>query len=228
MSFTYDDVQALTKPSPQYVRFYRKPKPDKKGSKEKGYPVMRDEVYCEVRMEGDGLIVDKQAMLSENLPEDKQDELFLKRCDDIKYPKQWELFKSGDSEQIVGYRLDAFFVNQPSKAEYYKHFSVFTLEQLASLPDSTLTMLGTEARSDKRIAIAALERMKEESGPRLAQEQMEELEQKLLQAKDREEMLLDRLARLEKLVEATHEVSEEEVKPRRGRPRKVEQETVEI
>lgn len=219
MGLSYEDVKEITKPAPQYVRFYRKPRPDMKATKEKGYPVMIDEIYCEIRMEGDGLVIDKKAMLSFELKEERQNELFLERCEDIKYPKQWELFKTGDSEQIVGYRLDAFFINQPSKAEFYKYFSVFTVEQLASLPESTLITLGVEARQDQRVAQAYLKQMEDESGQRFAEQKVADLNAKLEDAAEREAMLVERLARLESLVR-TNEVSEERVSRPRGRPRK--------
>lgn len=226
MTFTYEDVKELTKATPESVRFYRKPKPDLKATKEKGYPVFNDVIYCEVKRELEGFVVDKKAMLSAELPEDKQDPLFLERCEDIKYPTEWRMFQSGDSEQIVGFRLDAFFVNEPSKAEYYKHFGVYTVEQLSSLPESSLINLGHEARADKRLAEAFLKKSQDSAGARMAQQELETLQKKLEQAADREEMLLERLSKLESLVQTRHDggsVPEEE-KPtkRRGRPKKVE------
>lgn len=229
MTLTYADVQEMTKPSPMYVRFYRKPKPDFKATKEKGYPVLKDVIYCSRLMEGDGLDYNQPAVLSFELPEEKQNELFFSRCDDLLYPKQWALFKSGDSEQIVGFRLDAFFVNSPSKAEFYKHFGVHTVEQLSVLPESTLQVIGIEARQDQRLAQGYLKQMEEQAGPRLAKQEVEALQKKLDAAADREEMLLERLAKLEELVQGNPEVmigsgAKMETVKRRGRPRKDETE----
>ncbi len=63
-----------------------------------------------------------------------------------RFPRQWAAFQAGQKQEVVGSRLDLLFPESPAIVENLRSVGVFTIEQLATLPDTGLQNVGMGAR----------------------------------------------------------------------------------
>lgn len=68
-------------------------------------------------------------------------------ADAARFPRQWAAFQAGQKQDVHGSRLDLLFPESPAIVENLRSVSIFTIEQLASLPDSGLQNIGMGART---------------------------------------------------------------------------------
>jgi hypothetical protein len=83
-----------------------------------------------------------------------------KQSDIKKFPAEWNAFYNGLSIDDVGTPLGILIKNDPAKIKHYAHFSISTIERLASINDSDASTLGMGALDDRSKARRFLERAK--------------------------------------------------------------------
>lgn len=133
--------------------------------------------------------------------------------DILKYPRQWERYQKGmnGEDQQGGYSLKIFFANDPAKVEHYKYFKIYSVEQLASIPETVKQHIGLGAVKDSAACKDFLQKIAKDAP--LA-EQAIELE-RLKEKTEAQQKLI------EQLLEANKEKKAFEP---RGRPKKKVQE----
>lgn len=140
------------------------------------------------------------------------------------YPSEWNAFMRGTSQEDFGTPLSLLFKNDPSRVELYRSKHVKTVEQLSSLPESSIQELGMGAREEVAFATQYLEQTKK-TGAAMA------LKAELDQQKQANDSLRSQVADLSaKLTELLNrEVEELSATPKKklGRPRKVISEVAE-
>jgi hypothetical protein len=134
-----------------HVRFYSKPKYNPDRSAEENRPIYEDTVYVEIMMPGEKHNIIQRPAGSMR--------------DDLRFPKQWLLFKAGQADQIVGTPLKVLPFLSEAQIEEFAYFKIRTVEQLADLSDS-VSFMG--AQEYKRKAKGFLEASTK--GSKLAEE----------------------------------------------------------
>lgn len=140
--------------------FSKVPFPDPKETKTSGYPVYRDVFMITEFI--DPLTTSTRPITTWRSTDpmnfhpmnDKEHEYSDHHCDEMTdddrwiRSREWAAFLNGDQEQILGYRLTAFWAHNPSRALSFQHFGIMTVEQLADASDETIGRIagGLEAR----------------------------------------------------------------------------------
>lgn len=103
------------------VQFYMGVTPDQEQTKLQGRPIFRDEEYIRILNSKDN-IIDRPIRIT-----DKQ-----------RWPRAYQAWKStGESEPgNIGTRLEHWPQMSRAQAEEYRYFKIYTVEQLATLPDT--------------------------------------------------------------------------------------------
>lgn len=103
------------------IQFYMGTTPDNAATETAGYPKFKDEEYIRIFNSKDN-IIDRPVRVT-----DKQ-----------RWPRQYQAWKlTGESEPgAAGLKLEAWPQITRAQAEEFKYFKVYTVEQLAELPDS--------------------------------------------------------------------------------------------
>lgn len=118
------DSGAYSKPGDEklYVKFYTRAVQDGVATNEEGRPVFKDVPYVRI-----------------HIPGDKNNVIDTKATDEHKrrFPKQWMHYKNAEegAEKIEGTLLTEWPRITRSQAEELKYMHVYTVEQLATLPD---------------------------------------------------------------------------------------------
>jgi len=103
-----------------YVQFYLRPIMLQTESEAAARPIYKDVEHIRILVPGDKLsIVDRIAS-----PDDK-----------ARFAAQYDKFKAGGSQEVVGTRLEAVPWMTRSKVEEYKFFGIVTVEQLSNASD---------------------------------------------------------------------------------------------
>lgn len=180
-------------------------------TRDAGYPVYEDEIWCRRFIDEDNIM---DGPILTYKPEHEHDlsayndyhsKVSKHHCDsesgDFRkiWPREWAAFQRGDREQIVGYRLESFFVNEPSRVEIWKHFGVRTVEVLAEQSDATVGKIlgGAEDREKARAALDAIRGAKPVMALTAKQSELES-ENKLLR-----EQMAELMADMKKLMESS-------------------------
>lgn len=215
------------------AQFYKVPVPDPKKTKEAGYPVDKDEIRIRIFIDSQTVHEAPIRTFADNSgtnfhPMNDRDNRFSERHvdslsddDRVIYKPQWEAFLKGDAEQIIGYRLEVLWAKTPSKATPYRHFGIYTAEQLRDASDEVVRQImgGLDDRAFVTKFLASMEA----AGPtREAFNEISELREKLA-ARDEEmaelrEMFKQHIANQGGT--AVMQASKKVTKPK-GRPKKV-------
>ena len=124
-----------------YARFYTKPEKDDAASAEAGRPIFRDREYVEIRAAGNANnVIQRKASA-----EDKR-----------RFARQYELYKQGDADQIVGTPLAEVPWLTRSQVEELAYLRIRSLEALAGLSDEICSKYAG-MYDLKRKAVAAVE-----------------------------------------------------------------------
>lgn len=125
------------------VEFRMHPVIDGPASKEAARTIKRDVPYVKILHPGEAnLSVYDQPATDE---------------DAARFPRQWAAFQAKQSQQITGTPLDLLFPDSPAVVANLKAASVFTVDQLAILPDTAMQNIGMGARQWQQKAKAYLE-----------------------------------------------------------------------
>jgi len=125
MAFEQFDDQPGRGPQPGderlFVKFYDGLRQDKAASAVEGRPVYKTVPWVRILVPGDrNSVIDTFA-----------DDAYIAR-----FPKQWEIYKAKQGQKIEGTPLsEAAFVSR-GQVEELEYFKVFTVEQLAEVPDN--------------------------------------------------------------------------------------------
>lgn len=174
------------------VQFYMESEHQPAKSREQGRPIFKDVPYLWIRFPGDRnrevkRRVDMRGVRGIPDPE--------------RFPRQWALFQNQQEQVQEGTPLEEFAPLSRSIALNYKGLNIFTVENLAAVPDSALSGMGHGAREHRDQAKAWLEAAKDSAATtKLAQEN---------------KVLKDEI---EALKQQFKDLSDD--KPKRGRPRK--------
>ena len=168
---------------------------------------------------------------------DQESELVIDLTADTDTAAKWKdrlgsLFANWQRTQVnkpLGYPLEKFFANEPSKAKAYESREIWTVEQLAASADSNLQGIGLDAFTDRRKAQSFLEDMKQAQSLEPLVGKIAELENERDSMRKLQAELMAKLEALEKAqttnVEATVTVADEAqpIKRGPGRPRKTQE-----
>lgn len=159
---------------------------------------------------------------------DQGSELVVDLCDGSDTAAKWKnklgpLYANWVKTQVnkpLGYPLEKFFANEPSKAKAYEAAEIWTVEQLASQGDANLQGLGLDAQADRRKAKEFVDQMKGARNLEPLVAKLAELESEKQQMMEQQKALLARLDALEKSNDGEAESPPSIVKRGPGRPKK--------
>lgn len=117
-----------------------------------------------------------------------------------KYPREWARFKANKRDEIDGTPLSTWIELNSAQVNTFNNIHVFSIEQLASLPDSVLQKFGMGGMVLREKAKKFLEEQSEFKNAKAIKSQNDELKAEI--------------ARLRELIEGK---AEEEPKPRKPR-----------
>ena len=112
------------------VRFFLHPELDEKRSNEDGRPIYKDVEMVEIMSAGSRDVLHK-----------KSDDILKRR-----FKRQYEAFKSANSEVLVGTPLGQFPFISASERKELEYFNIFTGEQLIAMPDGNIDKVGVNGR----------------------------------------------------------------------------------
>jgi hypothetical protein len=112
------------------VRFFLHPELDELKSDEEGRPIYRDIEMVEIMSAGSRDVLHK-----------KSDDISRRR-----FRRQYEAFKSANSEVLVGTPLGQFPFISASERKELEYFNIFTGEQLIAMPDGNIDKVGVNGR----------------------------------------------------------------------------------
>lgn len=110
-----------------YAKFYMFPMEDARASAEAGRPVFVDKEFVEILAAGN----------QNNIVRRPASEM-----DKVRFRRQYDLFKQGDSEQMVGTPLSEVPWVTRSQVEEFAYRKIRTLEDLANISDAQCTLPG--------------------------------------------------------------------------------------
>lgn len=124
------DVQDFEDPNNNkgvYARFYWVPREDKVASQEAGRPIYKDMEYVEIVAAGNANNIVRRP---------------ARDMDRDRFPREYEKFKAGDMEQVVGTPLSEVPWITRSMVEELTYRKIRTLEELASISDTACSVPG--------------------------------------------------------------------------------------
>lgn len=104
-----------------FVRFFFHPHLDKEKTDEAGRPIYYDREYIEIIVPGD-------RNNTVNRP--------VRDSDKQRFPRMYQAFKQGAQQRVTGTPLESWPLLNRSQVEELKHFRIYTVEQLANVPDN--------------------------------------------------------------------------------------------
>jgi hypothetical protein len=164
------------------VHFYTKSVRMNYESEQKGYPVWEDRDYVIIHHTDRINTTDRPVQITDKWPNEKRD--------DLRFPDHWKAFKAGKDQKAIGYPIKECPAFESSEVQRLAEQQVYTLEQLAGIPDGQLSKYGMGMRDLQQRAEAALEYAKDTAIARkqkaeidALKEEMEALKQGLKVAK---------------------------------------------
>lgn len=190
------------------VEFYLRPKADPVATVKEGRPMVKMVEY--IRISGGDL---------RNLPDKPAHDGHRQ-----KYPREYAAFLANkNQDQAAGTLLSASGVVSPERVEELKYFKIYTVEQLADVPDGAMSQMGLHTRKERE---RAKDYMKTAQGYAPVSQLRAELEQREKETQERERLKDARIDELERRLRALlekEETDESGAEPkRRGRPPKVD------
>ena len=135
--------------------------------------------------------------------------------DTLIWKEQWARFQQGLSQDTIGFRLEAFWPNEPAKVENYRYLNILTVEQLAACPRHS-NMPGFD--QDQAQCREYLQKIKAAAPAQQAMNEVNELRRELDMERERSDGLMAELRELTASVKGMIGSP----KKARGRPKKEE------
>lgn len=157
-----------------YVRFFLHPELEELRSSQEGRPIYRDVEMVEIIGAG------------------SRDKLHRKATDIDKrrFKRQYESFKSANSEVIVGTPLGQFPFISASERKELEYFNIFTGEQLVSMPDGHIDKVGVNGRDLIKKVKAFMQMAKDTSVVSRMTEENESLKREMKLIKEQMDRIL--------------------------------------
>lgn len=163
------------------TRFYTRSVQDQSASDAAGRPVFKDVVYLLKEVPGDRF----------NRPDRP-----MRESDKREFPEQWKRFEEGLSQKHEGLPLAEWPQISRSQVEELTYFRVYTVEELARLPDAAQGQMGVLfLLRDK--ARSYLDRAAGDAQEAQLRAEKEQAEQRAAKADEERRALEERLAKLE-------------------------------
>jgi hypothetical protein len=167
---------------------------DPKETKRLGYPVSREEIHAVIHVDP-YTVVDAPVLICDPLQERTHISKHTIESENVHldqtliFKRQWDAFEKGLSQDNIGFRLNAFFINEPAKCTNYEYLNIFTVEQLASAPHATISKLpgGLE---DQKKCIEYLERIRQSAPISEVRVEVEDLKAALEAEREKNEQLV--------------------------------------
>lgn len=144
-------MQLSKRPDPSdqalFVEFHDEPKIDPVATKAAGMDQYKDVVYCKI-------VVDPFTV-NDGPVKDSPEYSDIKR-----FPDAWELFKAKKNGERIGTPLKLLTGMTPAKLKNYENADIYSVEQLATSADQTVTKF-MGGLADRKEAIKHLEAAKE-------------------------------------------------------------------
>lgn len=109
-----------------FVKFYTRPVQDEAESDKQGRPIYNEVEYLEIRAPGNATNIVQRPVTD---------------MDKRRFRRQYEMFKEGNEEQLVGTPLTEVTWVTRSQAEELSYLRIRTLEQLAEVGDDVCTRI---------------------------------------------------------------------------------------
>ncbi len=106
-------------------------------SETEGRPIFKDIPFIRIMFAGD-----KTKVVDRPVNED----------DKMRFRKQWEGFQREEAVELSGTPLSEWTLLSKSEVAEFRAMNIFTVEALASIPDSSLSWLGARTRRDQAVA----------------------------------------------------------------------------
>ncbi len=186
-------------------------------TKQKGYPVSSEEIHKIVHVDPYTILHQPIRICDEQLEREHISKHRVSaECADLDdtliWKAQWERFESGQTQDTIGFRLEAFWPNEPAKVENYKHLNILTVEQLAVAPAQKMPGF----LEDQAQCREYLERIQKAAPAQQAMNEVNDLRQELDKERERSDSLLAELRELTNSVRGMMGSTEK----KRGRPKK--------
>ena len=144
---------------------------------------------------------------------------------DIKrYSQEWNAFAKGTTDDVIGTPLMLLFKADPSRVEFYKSRHITTIQQLASLPQSSVDDLGMGAGDDVRKAKAYMAHMENEAPLTNLQARVQEKDQQIATLSDQVARLSDQMTNMLETMEPKKTAG----RPNKAKIKKAEKEKTEM
>jgi len=186
-----------------FVQFYMEALHDEEASAQEGRPIYVDREFIKIIPVGDkNTVVCRPVKLNYdgNTPPDNE-----------RWPNQYQAFKNQQIQTNEGTPLDQWPPISKSQVLMFKACNVHTVEQLAAVADNNLANLGMGARELQQRAVAFLSNAKDGAGTTQLIKENEELRMQIEGLRNQMNDLISRVG------------SDDEDKPRRGRPPKTQE-----
>jgi hypothetical protein len=123
------------------VEFYNHPVLQEFESEKQGRPIYKDVPYISIDFPGD-----KTKRVCRPV---KMDATMVTPSDPQRFPRHWEAFKNQQEQVPIGTPVTEWAPLSKAQALELKGMKIYTVENLASLPDSSLTFLGARELREK-------------------------------------------------------------------------------
>lgn len=175
-----------------YVEFSMKAKQNNFLSRKEGKPVWENSEYVKIVWDNEDSVLERPLV-------DLTDEFGNVTLDEMKvrFADKYKAWKEGLKPENYGTSLTEIFPADPARVKVYERSSIYSVEQLAAVSDSTVQSLGMGAMQDRKLAIEYLEGIKRQLVSDAYKHEMAELSAK---NQDLADKLAETNAALAKLV----------------------------
>jgi hypothetical protein len=186
-----------------WVKFTKKSRRNAFRSEQEGRPIYEPVDYVQIQQPGE-----RDQLVRPVREEDK-----------FRFPRQWAAYVA-DTEQVPdGTPIQMLFPNEPHIVELLRDLKILTVEQLAQLTEHGITRLGMDGRKYVQRALAAMDKSENSKEVSKLSRQLTDAQDRMAVLERANTLLQERLAALEERRSADRDDTEEEPRPRRGRPR---------
>lgn len=147
--------RAINEDDALYVEFSMKAKQNNFLSRKEGKPVWENRECVKIVWDNEDSVLERPLV-------DLTDEFGNVVLDEMKvrFADKYKAWKEGLKPENYGTSLSEIFPADPARVKVYEKSSIYSVEQLAAVSDSTVQSLGMGAMQDRKLAIEYLERVK--------------------------------------------------------------------
>lgn len=125
------------------VQFIQEAVKDEEESRKAGRPIYRDVDMVSIKFPGDKTRSVYRRVKTQDTP--------TQPSDITRWPRQWAAYKASQVQAIEGTPLEQYPPLTKGEVLNLKSMNIFTVEQLASVPDSAMSWMGARAQRDAAV-----------------------------------------------------------------------------